>query len=199
MKNKQDTPAQKAPNLNGLKEISTDKTFMLIEPGNLVLLTTRDNSKNNVMALSWIMPMDFAARFALVTGSWNYSCRALEKTRQCVLAIPPAGILKKAVSTGNLDGGEVDDKFAECGLTPLPARDVCAPLVAECIANIECKIVDRIKKHDIFILQGITAWLNPKLRKAKRVHAVGNGTFIEDGRTINLKKFMLKRPDIEDL
>ena len=185
--------------INKLKEISTDKAFMLIEPGNLVLLTTRDKSKNNVMALSWIMPIDFCARFALVTGPWNYSYRALEKTRQCVLSIPSSSILKKVVSAGNTGGNEIDDKFAACSLTPIPARDVCAPLVAECISNIECKVVDRVKKHDIFILQGITAWLNPKLRRAKRVHAVGNGTFIEDGKTINLKKFMLKRPNVDDL
>lgn len=181
------------------KEISTDQAFMLIEPGNLVLLTTRDNAKNNLMPISWIMPMDFCAKFALVTGRWNYSCIALEKTRQCVLAIPPSSIIKKAVSAGNISGDEVEDKFKECGFTPLQAGDVCAPLVAECIANIECKVIEHIKRHDIFILSGIRAWINPKLRKAKHIHAVGNGTFIEDGKTINLKNFMIKRPNVKDI
>jgi flavin reductase (DIM6/NTAB) family NADH-FMN oxidoreductase RutF len=51
------------------------------------------------------------------------------------------------------------DKFDAFGLTPVAAEQVKAPLVAECIANIECKVADArmVNKYNMFILEGIRA------------------------------------------
>ena len=49
--------------------------------------------------------------------------------------------------------GRSMDKFAECGLTALPATVVKAPLVGECLANLECKVANRMTAgdHTIFV------------------------------------------------
>jgi hypothetical protein len=49
------------------------KAFTLLEPGPVVLVTTRDGRKANVMTISWTMVVDFTPRFAITTGAWNYS------------------------------------------------------------------------------------------------------------------------------
>jgi flavin reductase (DIM6/NTAB) family NADH-FMN oxidoreductase RutF len=94
-------------------------------------VTTCDGKKNNVMTITWTMVVDFTPRFAMTTGAWNYSFRALDKTRECVLAIPGADLLDSAVGIGTCSGADTD-KFAKFHLTPVPARIVQAPLIKEC-------------------------------------------------------------------
>jgi len=124
-----------------------------------------------------------------VTGPWNYSYTALVKNKECVISVPGADISEKVIRIGDCSGSDAD-KFKKFNLTPLPASSVKAPLIKECLANIECKIVEHIKKHDIFILEAAAAWVNDE-RKEKRVfHAVGDGTFIVDGKKLNYRKLM---------
>ena len=58
------------------------RVFTLIEPGPVVLVTTCDGNKNNVMTISWTMVLDFTPMFAITTGAWNYSFAALQRTRE---------------------------------------------------------------------------------------------------------------------
>ena len=72
----------------------------------------------------------------------------------------------------------------------MPAKLVTPPLIKECLANIECKVIDIVDRHNIVVLEGIAPYIDP-LRKEKRmVHAVGDGTFIVDGRKIDRKMMM---------
>jgi len=179
-----------------MNELEIDKAFTLIEPGPVVLITTNDGKKNNIMTISWIMVVDFTPAFALTTGEWNYSFAALRKTRECVISIPTVDMLDKVVGIGTSSGVDTD-KFAKFRLTPVEARQVKAPLIKECLANIECNVIDIVKKHNIVVLEGVAAYFD-SLRKEKRtIHAVGDGTFITDGRRLNRKKMMASKiPDI---
>ncbi len=69
--------------------LQLSKAFTLIEPGPVVLVTTHDGRKDNVMTITWTMVLDFSASFAITTGPWNYSYAALRQTRECVISIPP--------------------------------------------------------------------------------------------------------------
>jgi flavin reductase (DIM6/NTAB) family NADH-FMN oxidoreductase RutF len=71
-----------------MKTIPMIKSFTLIEPGPVILVTTSDGEKNNIMTISWTMVMDFSPRFAITTGPWNYSYKALRNSKECVIAIP---------------------------------------------------------------------------------------------------------------
>ena len=176
-----------------MKEIDLKKAFLMVEKGPVVLISTAFRGKFNIMPLSWIMVIDFTPRFAICTGSWNYTYEALVKNKECVVAVPGLDLLDKTIEAGNCSGKDVD-KFELCGFKPVSAKCVSAPLVGECLCNIECRIVDHIKKHDLFILEGVAAWKTS--RKEKRAfHAVGDGSFIADGNTFNRKKLMLKVPE----
>ncbi len=165
-----------------MKELNLQKVFTLIEPGPVIMITTAYKGKYNVMTISWHMVMDFTPRFALSTGPWNYSFEALSKTKECVIAIPTIALLDKTVNVGTCSGSDID-KFAEFELTPLKADTVKAPLIKECYANIECKVVDYITRHAIFVLDAQKAWINERLKKDPIFHFRGDGTFVADGKT----------------
>ncbi len=172
-----------------MKEIPVSRAFTLIEPGPVVFVTTGDGKQHNIMTISWTMVVDFTPIFALTTGPWNYSFAALRKSRECVISIPTVDMIDTIVGVGTCSGADTD-KFDKFGLTPVKGEQVQAPLIKECLANIECKVIDIVKKHNIVVLEGVAAYYDSSRKEKRTVHAVGDGTFIVDGRTLNRKKMM---------
>jgi flavin reductase (DIM6/NTAB) family NADH-FMN oxidoreductase RutF len=173
----------------GMKKLKISKAFTLMESGPVVLITTNDGEKDNVMTISWTMVIDFTPVFAITTGSWNYSYSALRKYRECVIAIPTVDLIDQVVGIGTCSGSDMD-KFEKFGLTPVGGRHVRAPLIKECLANIECRVVDIVRKHNIVVMEGVSAYVDISRKEKRTIHAVGDGTFIVDGRKINRKKLM---------
>jgi flavin reductase (DIM6/NTAB) family NADH-FMN oxidoreductase RutF len=172
-----------------MKTMPISRAFTLIEPGPVILVTTFDGLKNNIMTISWTMVMDFTPRFAITTGPWNYSYQAIENTKECVMAIPTLDLIDQVVGVGICSGADTD-KFAKFGLTPMKGKHVAAPLVKECLANIECRVVDYVETHNIVILEGVEAYFDSDRAEQRTLHAVGNGTFIVDGYRVDRKEMM---------
>ena len=172
-----------------MKKMQIGKAFTLMESGPVVLITTNDGIKNNIMTISWTMVVDFTPMFAMTTGPWNYSFTALQKTKECVIAIPTVDLLDKVVGVGTCSGSDTD-KFKKFMLTAVKGKYVQAPLIKECLANIECKVVDIVKKHNIVILESVAAYFDNSRKEKRTVHAVGDGTFIVDGRKLDRKEMM---------
>lgn len=170
-------------------ELPIEKAFMLVEPGPVLLVTTRSGGRNNIMTITWHMVVDFTPTIAVTTGPWNYSYRALMSEKECVLAVPAVDLAEKTVQVGDCSGAEVD-KFQKFGLTPLPAAGVKAPLIAECLACLECHVTNYLESPGIFILEGTRAWIDPDRKERRTFHANGDGTFLVDGGTISLRGLM---------
>lgn len=180
---------------SSLRPLPLSKAFTLIEPGPVVLVTTRDGGRNNIMTISWTMVLDFTPRFAITTGGWNYSFQALKRTRECVVAIPTVDLLDEVVGIGTCSGADTD-KFARFKLTAMPGRTVAAPLIKECLANVECRVIDIVRKHDIVVLEGVAAHVAASRRERRTLHAVGDGTFVVDGKRLSRRRQMAaKIPD----
>jgi flavin reductase (DIM6/NTAB) family NADH-FMN oxidoreductase RutF len=175
-----------------MRRLKLSKAFALMESGPVVLVTTNDGRKNNIMTISWTMVVDFTPAFAITTGEWNHSFAALQKNRECVIAIPTVDMLDKVVGIGTCSGRDTD-KFSRFGLTPVRGRIVRPPLVKECLANIECKVVDIVRRHNIVVLEGVVAYVDTAHKEKRTVHAVGDGTFIVDGRRIDRRKMMASK------
>jgi flavin reductase (DIM6/NTAB) family NADH-FMN oxidoreductase RutF len=177
-----------------MRKLKLSKAFTLLEPGPVVLVTTHDGKKSNVMTISWTMVVDFTPVFAITTGEWNHSFAALRKTRECVIAVPTVDLLDQVVGIGTCSGADTD-KFAKFKLTPVHGKTVQAPLIKECLANIECKVVDMVRKHNIVVLQASVAYTDSARKEKRTIHAVGDGTFVVDGRKLDRRKAMaLKLP-----
>lgn len=175
-----------------MKELSRDKVYQLLEPGPVVLLTTAIAGQRNVMTMSWHMMVEFTPPLvACVVSSADYSFAALRKTKECVIAIPTVALASKVVAIGNCSGRDLD-KFDVVGLTPQPARYVTPPLIAECFANLECKVVNTrlVNPYSLFVLEVVQAWIDPKQKRPKTIHHRGFGTFVVDGETIKIKSKM---------
>jgi len=95
------------------------------------------------------------------------------------------------VGIGNCSGRDVD-KFKRFGLTQAPAKCVAPPLVAECFANLECKVVDThlVNKFNLFVLEVLKAWRDPAQKNPKTIHHHGYGRFAVDGEMITLNSRM---------
>jgi flavin reductase (DIM6/NTAB) family NADH-FMN oxidoreductase RutF len=175
-----------------MKNLPLSKVYQLLEPGPVVLLTTARKGHANIMTLSWHMMVEFEPPLiACVVSNRNHSFAALRATRECVIAIPAVELASKVVEVGNCSG-RIVEKFARFGLTPAPAEHVAAPLVAECFANLECKVADTrfITKYSIFVLEVLKAWIDPAQKNPKTIHHHGYGTFAVDGEMIKLKSRM---------
>jgi flavin reductase (DIM6/NTAB) family NADH-FMN oxidoreductase RutF len=172
-----------------MRRFPLGKAFTLVEPGPVLLVATRHAGRAKLMTVSWSMVLDFPPRFAIATGPWNHSYAALRATRECVLAIPGADLLDLLLGVGTCSGADTD-KFARFGHTPLPGRAVRAPRVRECLANVECQVVEFVPRHGIVVLEGLAAWVDAARRERRTLHAVGDGGFVVDGRRLDRRRHM---------
>ena len=175
-----------------MKNLPLSKVYQLLEPGPVVLLTTVQKGCANIMTMSWHMMVEFEPPLvACVVSSANYSFAALRATKECVIAIPAVELAPTVVKVGNCSGRNVR-KFEKFGLTAAPAERVAPPLVAECFANLECKVADTrlVAKYNLFVLEVVKAWIDPAQTDPKTIHHRGCGRFVVDGETIKLKSRM---------
>lgn len=175
-----------------MKDLPLADVYRLIEPGPVVLLVTASDGRANVMTMSWHMMMEFEPPLlACVVSENNYSFRALAATKQCVIAVPPVELAAKVTAIGNCSGHDVD-KLAKFSLAMRPAACVGVPLLADCLANLECRVVDTrlVDDYNLFVLEVVKAWTRSAHRRSRTIHHAGRGRFVVDGETIRLKSRM---------
>jgi len=168
------------------------RVYSLLEPGPVVMLTTARKGRANIMTMSWHTMIDFDPPIVgCVISNRNHTFGILKATKQCVINIPTVELAAKVVGCGNTSGRTVD-KFQTFGLTPTPASRVEPPLIAECYANLECKVVDArmAAKYCFFILEVLKAWIDPAGKRPRTIHHLGKGAFMVAGRTIRLPSKM---------
>lgn len=164
------------------------KVYQLLEPGPVVMVTTQRNGKPNIMSMSWHMMIDFMPPlFACVISNRNYSFSSIAKSKECVINIPTAQLAAQVVGVGSTTGSKVD-KFKKFHFTAAPASKVKPPMIEECYANLECKVVDAhlANKYNIFILEVVKAWITPSKKRPRILHHWGHGLFSISGKMIKL-------------
>jgi len=164
------------------------RVYRLLEPGPVVLLATTRKGRANVMPMSWHMMVEFEPPLvACVVSDRNYSFQALKTIKECTINIPTVALAKKVVGCGNCSGRTVD-KFAAFGLTPRKSSRVAPPLIDECYASLECRVVDTrlVNRYGIFVLQVLRAWHDPSVKRPRTIHHRGFGTFMVAGREIRM-------------
>ncbi|MBI3221575.1 MAG: flavin reductase family protein [Nitrosomonadales bacterium] len=168
------------------------RVYQLLESGPVVLVTTAHRGRANIMTQSWHTMMEFEPPLVgCVISGRNYSFDALRLTRECVLSIPTMEMAKQVVGIGNCSGDKVD-KFKKFKLTPLSAAQVAAPLIAECYANLECRVADTrmMNRYNFFVLEVVKAWVDTTLKNPRTLHHRGRGEFVVADKTIRLSSRM---------
>ena len=172
-----------------MKKGDIRRAFTYLESGAVLLVTTNDGKKDNVMTISWQMVMDFVPHIAISTGGWNESFETILKTKECCICIPTFDMIEKVVGIGTVHGSECD-KFKRFSLRRAKAAKIKAPLITDCIAAIECKLEDYIEPHGILVFRGIQLWENRGKDERRVFHANGDGTFFADGEFRDLREEM---------
>jgi flavin reductase (DIM6/NTAB) family NADH-FMN oxidoreductase RutF len=174
------------------KSFPLSQVYRLLEPGPVVMVTTAREGRANIMTMSWHTMIDFEPPIVgCVISNRNHTFGLLKATKECVINIPTVELAAKAVACGNTSGRRVD-KFKMFRLTPVDASQIKAPLIDECYANLECKVVDArmVAKYDLFVLEVLKAWIDPTRKRPRTIHHRGKGVFMVAGETIRLPSKM---------
>lgn len=174
------------------KRLPLSKVYSLLEPGPVLLLTTAHRGARDVMPMSWHSMLDFEPPLlTCVVSAANHSHKLLRASRQCVLNIPTVELVKQVVACGNCSGVQLD-KFTKFGLSVSPAEQVEAPLLDDCFASLECRIADTglIRRYELFVLEVVAAWVDPKVKDPRTLHHRGYGRFMVAGESIKLPSKM---------
>jgi flavin reductase (DIM6/NTAB) family NADH-FMN oxidoreductase RutF len=165
------------------------RVYRLLEPGPVVLLTTCARGRLDVMPMSWYTMIEFEPPLVgCVISDRNHSFRAVQATGECVLNIPTSELVRAVVRCGNTSGRTVD-KFRAFGLTPVAAARVRAPLVDECYASLEARVIDArmVRRYGLFVLEVVQAWIDPNVKRPRTLHHRGRGEFMVAGEIIRLR------------
>jgi flavin reductase (DIM6/NTAB) family NADH-FMN oxidoreductase RutF len=167
-----------------------------LEPGPIVLVSSKWRDKTNIMTMGWHTVMEFSPSLVgCIIASGNHSFGLIRKARECVINLPTTALTDIVVKVGNTSGARLD-KFAAFGLTAGEAEKVGAPLIRECHANFECRLHDGrlIEKYNFFIFEVVKAHVAVLPKHPKTLHYTGNGVFTVPGKIINRRS--LFRPEM---
>jgi flavin reductase (DIM6/NTAB) family NADH-FMN oxidoreductase RutF len=167
-----------------------------LEPGPIVLVTSKWRKEVNIMTMGWHTVMEFTPSLVgCVIAAGNHSFGLIKNSKECVINIPAAKLIDTVVGIGNCSGSEVD-KFREFQLTADRADKVKAPLIRECFASFECKLVDdaMLDKYNFFIFEVVRAHVAPKPKHPKTLHYTGDGVFTLSGKDVSRRR--LFRPEM---
>jgi len=163
------------------------KARRFLEPGPIVLVSSRWRDQTNIMTLGWHTPMEFTPTLVgCVISESNHSFELIRKSGECVINLPTTALTDIAVKIGNTSGAEID-KFRAFGLTADPARKVEAPLIRECHASFECRLHDDalVKKYNFFVFEVVHAHVAATPKHPQTLHYTGDGVFMVSGKIIS--------------
>ncbi|MEW6276626.1 MAG: flavin reductase family protein [Bacillota bacterium] len=171
-------------------EVPVEAAYRLINPGCVVLVTSAYRDRSNVMTLAWQTPLSSRPPLVgIAVAQKHLTAELITAGGEFALNIPGANLLKQVLRCGKVSGRE-RDKFKEAGLTPVAAKKIRAPLIAECLGHLECGVVDRYKTGDHYFFVGEvlaagaqTDFFSERWNEAAElIHHLGGKWFYRSGR-----------------
>ena len=167
-----------------------------LEPGPIVLVSSKWKGKTNIMTLGWHTVLEFSPSLVgLMISAGNHSFQMIRNSRECVINLPTTALTDTVVKIGNSSGREID-KFEEFSLTAEVASEVEAPLIGECHANLECRLFEDalVDRYNFFIFEVVKAHVAASPKHPETLHYTGDGVFMIAGKIISRQS--LFRPEM---
>lgn len=161
-----------------------------LEPGPVVLISSAHKGERNVMTLGWQTVMEFSPSLVgCMISSGNHSHNLVRASRECVINVPTVDLAATVAKIGNCSGASID-KFKKFRLTPMAAEEVEAPLIVECFANLECRLVEDklVRDYSFFVFEVVKAHAPARPKYPETIHYRGEGMFMVSGRSLNLRR-----------
>ena len=175
------------------RDFPLDEIRRFVEPGPIVLVSSAWKGETNIMTMGWHTMLAFSpALIGCYIWPENHSFGIIRKSRECVINIPTIDLADEVVGVGNTSGRDID-KFAEFGLTAVRGTKVRAPLIAECYANLECRVADTrlLNTYSFFIFRVVKAHAPSAPKYPRTLHYRGDGVFMLSGRHISMRNKFL--------
>lgn len=172
------------------KTFPVDRIRRFLEPGPIVLISSAHKGQRDIMTAGWHMMLGFSPSLVgCFVWDQNYSFSLIRRSKECVINIPTLDLVDAVIGIGNTHGPK-PDKFDKFGLTPAEASKVDAPLITECFASFECKLVDAslIKKYSLFVFEVVKAHVASSPKYPKTMHYRGDGVFMFAGRSVSYRR-----------
>jgi len=138
-----------------------ERSFYLLHPYNSSLITSKGkNEKINIMTVAWITPVSVdPPLLAMSIRPERYSYKLIMERREFVVNIPTIEQVQEVLFCGRRSGSDLD-KFQKTSLTHQDAKKVSVPIIKECVAHIECKVLKTITlgSHVLIVGQIVEAY-----------------------------------------
>lgn len=136
-------------------------------------------SEADIVAVSFCMPVSKQPPLiACAIGKDFYSNELIKTHKEFIVNVPEQKLTKEIYYCGFHSGRDVD-KFKETGLTPLRAGQVQVPGIKECIAFMECRLVNVFDTgdKDLFIGEVVESYADERAIQDKKDIVFASGDF----------------------
>jgi flavin reductase (DIM6/NTAB) family NADH-FMN oxidoreductase RutF len=156
-----------------IESVELAKCYRLLNHGPTVLVSSAHGVRRNVMAAAWCMPLDFdPPKLLVVIDKSTFTRELVEASGEFVINVPTQAQRELTVAVGS-ESGRVHDKFDALGLAAFDALHVAAPLIAGCVAWLECRVVPEPhnqSRYDLFIGEVVAAQADRRVFSDGRWH-----------------------------
>jgi flavin reductase (DIM6/NTAB) family NADH-FMN oxidoreductase RutF len=164
--------------------IATQHIHRLLAPGPVVLVTATLRGQSDVTTAAWVTPLSGDPPLVGVALRERTLIHALiRRSEEFTLNVPPAHLLREVHHCGTVSGAD-EDKWPATALHATSARQVTAPWIEECLAHLECGLVEVVPvgDHTLFVGQVLAAWAEdwaftdgwqPDKEEARLLHHLG--------------------------
>ena len=124
------------------KSASINEAWQRKYPEQVVLAITKSaDGRINAMAIGWVtLVSDEPPMFLIGVDDPAYTLELIRENKEFVIAYPSKAMAKETLYFGTVHGHNID-KGKESKLAFMPASKVDVPLLADAVANFECKFV----------------------------------------------------------
>jgi flavin reductase (DIM6/NTAB) family NADH-FMN oxidoreductase RutF len=120
--------------------------YLKLQNEGILLTSIGRNGRYNAMTIGWglIGRLWRESVFMIAIRPTRYTHKLIEETNEFTINVPDEGMEKIVNYCGNVSGRDCD-KFKEMNLTVEKGIKVTSPLISECIAYYECKVIGKSK------------------------------------------------------
>ena len=185
-------------------DVPLPQASRLLNHGPTVLVSAAHGGQRNIMAAAWAMPLDFdPPKVAVVIDKATFTRQLIDASGTFALQLPCAAQADICTSVGSSSGAALaaagDDKFKRLGLATFAARQVAAPLLAGCVAWLECRVIawPAVQAaHDLFLAEVLGAQADGRVfvngrwqfdaapPELRTLHHLGGGHFVLPGAAV---------------
>jgi flavin reductase (DIM6/NTAB) family NADH-FMN oxidoreductase RutF len=158
------------------KKTDFEKALKTKYPEQVVIAVAKDKTgRANPVTLGWTMlASGFPPMMAIGVYKGHYSVKCIRHSKCFTIAFPSSDMAQAALFFGSHSGRKID-KFAEFPCKTYLAKKINSVLLADAVANFECRLVKQIPTgdHITFVGQVVCSHLNTKRRK--RLYSLAPG------------------------